>query len=535
MPENIRIVAYARVSSKEQADKELSIPAQLKAIRKYCQDKGWKLVSEYLDEGKSAKTADRPAFQKMIALAKKQNRHFDAIVVHKFDRFSRSREDHVIFKSLLKKHGVLVYSATEQIEPDTPHGFLLEGMLEVISEFYNMNLANETRKGMVENAKRGYHNGGVPPYGFRVGKIKDGRGNDKSVWVLGPDEEVNTVRRIFDLYVRQNKGYKAITRLLNEEGIPSPKGGLWSWTTVWHILHNEAYIGQKIWNKYDYVNHGKKKKPQEEWIIRADSHPSIVDRDTFKAVITKSHERAPEGSATKSKGPSLYILRGLLKCPMCGANMVTGSNGKNTRGHTRYYHCGTYHRKGSKACKRNGVPKEKIEIAVINSLIREFSMLSYPGSLEEEIKRYSDYQNREAKFKLARLTDDIDYLTRRIEITNREDIKPNKLMAEYLDDLESELQKLQKEKKEAEKQVINPDLNLDQLKTIRDALNSFVSSIKVAPPEQQHNILKEYITNIIVDHFNHSTQLEYRINPITNSDPDINIPLFKKRLHFGLA
>ncbi|KJR48087.1 resolvase domain protein [Desulfosporosinus sp. I2] len=77
---------FARVSSKEQAEKELSIPAQLIAIRKYCQDKGWKLIEEYLDEGKSAKTAERPAFQRMIALAKKPNKGFDAIVVHKFDR-----------------------------------------------------------------------------------------------------------------------------------------------------------------------------------------------------------------------------------------------------------------------------------------------------------------------------------------------------------------------------------------------------------------------------------------------------------------
>lgn len=118
----IRVAAYARVSSKEQAEKELSIPAQLKAIREYCQDKGWQLVAEYLDEGKSAKTADRPAFQKMIA-AKKQNRHFDAIVVHKFDRFSRSREDHVVYKALLKKHGVTVTTkaGVRQLKSCKPH------------------------------------------------------------------------------------------------------------------------------------------------------------------------------------------------------------------------------------------------------------------------------------------------------------------------------------------------------------------------------------------------------------------------------
>jgi site-specific DNA recombinase len=98
MPKEISAVIYARVSSKEQAEKELSIPAQLEAMRNYCKQKGWKLVCEYIDAGKSAKTDERPEFQRMIAMAKKQNRNFDNIVVHKFDRFSRNREDHVIYK-----------------------------------------------------------------------------------------------------------------------------------------------------------------------------------------------------------------------------------------------------------------------------------------------------------------------------------------------------------------------------------------------------------------------------------------------------
>ena len=96
-------------------------------------------------------------------MAKKQNRNFDVIVVHKFDRFSRSRDDHVIYKSLLKKLSVFAYSVSEQTDPETPHGFLIEGIMEVISEFYNLNLRNEVFKDMKENAKRGFHNGVLLP------------------------------------------------------------------------------------------------------------------------------------------------------------------------------------------------------------------------------------------------------------------------------------------------------------------------------------------------------------------------------------
>lgn len=347
MQKEIKVVAYARVSSKEQAEKELSIPAQLEAIRSYCKQKGWKLVHEYIDAGKSAKTDERPEFQKMIAMAKRPNRGFEAIIVHKFDRFSRNRDDHVIYKSLLKKIGVTVYSITEQTDPETPHGFLLEGIMEVISEFYNMNLKTETMKGMKENAKRGFHNGGSAPYGYRTDVVKESNGINKSIWILGPESEVTTVRKIFDLYVNQNKGYKAIVSVLNQEGIPSPNNKLWSWSTIWHILHNSAYIGQKVWNKHDYST-GKKKKSQDEWIISANAQPAIIDRDLFNAVSSKSKSRNYSEGAFRTSGPSLYLLRGILLCPDCSTRMVTGSNSKNSRGKTRYYQCGTYHRKGSK-------------------------------------------------------------------------------------------------------------------------------------------------------------------------------------------
>lgn len=533
--EELRVVAYARVSSKEQAEKELSIPAQLTAIRRYCQDKGWKLIAEYLDEGKSAKTAERPAFQRMIGLAKKPNKGFDAIIVHKFDRFSRSREDHVIYKALLKKHGVTVYSATEQTDPDTPHGFLLEGMLEVISEFYNMNLANETRKGMIQNAKQGYHNGGTPPYGYRVGKIKDGKGKEKSVWVLGPEEEVNTVRRIFDLYVRHGKGYKVIINILNSEGIPSPAGKKWGFSTVTSILHNDAYIGRKVWNRYDYVNFGKKKKPRDQWIVVKDAHPPIIDLDTFNAVITKAKERNPNVSAISLSGPSPYILRSMLKCPTCGASMVSGRNGKSSRNYIRYYHCGTYHRNGSLACKRNSVPKDKLESAVINNLIREFSLLSFPGSLEDEIRRYNYDQNRELQFQLSRINDDIKHLTSRISMAKDDANMPeeNPFLIQYIAQLEKELKNLLEDQLKISQLSTTIEPSQTQFQLIRDKVKDFSNRIKVEPPDVQHLMLKQFIDTIVLDETSGQFKLLFHIDNLSE-DEENSTRFLKKHIYFAL-
>lgn len=280
MQKHIKVVAYVRVSSKEQAEKELSIPAQLEAIRNFCKQKGYNLVHEYVDAGKSAKSDERMQFQEMIAAAKKKNEPFKAIIVHKFDRFSRNRDDHVIYKSLLRKIGIAVISVTEHTDPETPHGFLLEGILEVISEFYNMNLKNETMKGLKENAKHGYHNGGRAPYGYRLSRVADKSGVVKTVYELGPDEEVSTIKRIFQQYVYEGYSCKKIASLLNDSHIPSYYGQNWCASSIQTILQNEAYIGNMVWNMYDYSK-GRKKKPESEWIRIENVHPAIISQEVF--------------------------------------------------------------------------------------------------------------------------------------------------------------------------------------------------------------------------------------------------------------
>jgi DNA invertase Pin-like site-specific DNA recombinase len=279
----MKVVIYLRVSSEQQAERQLSIPAQREALKRYASERGWQIINEYVDEAKSAKTDDRPNFLQMIGAAQKPNRDFQAILVHKFDRFSRSRADHTIYKALLKKLGISVISATEPTEPDTPHGMLLEGMLEVISEFYNVNLKHETLKGMKENAIQGFHCGGRAPFGYRL--VKTG---SKVNYELGPDEEVDVLKQIFSM-AAQGMGGKKIARTLNEQGIPT--GRRWSPSSVLAILRNEAYIGHRVWNKKSEVN--GRKNPQSDWIITEDSHPAIIDKKLWDAAQKELDLRKP--------------------------------------------------------------------------------------------------------------------------------------------------------------------------------------------------------------------------------------------------
>ncbi len=277
----MNVVTYLRVSSEQQAERELSIPAQRDALQRYADERGWNIVAEYVDEARSAKTDERPAFQQMIGTAQKANKTFEAIVVHKFDRFSRSRADHAIYKALLKKQGVAVVSASEPIEADTPHGFLLESMLEVISEFYNVNLRHETLKGMRENAAQGFHCGGRVPFGYR--RIQIGR---KVMYELGEPEEVEVVRQIFQMAAAGHGGKRIAGELNRQSAIA---GKRWSPSTVLSILANRVYIGQRVWNRKK--NADGKRNEVSEWVIAEHAHPAIVDQKLWDAAQSSLMQR----------------------------------------------------------------------------------------------------------------------------------------------------------------------------------------------------------------------------------------------------
>ena len=121
----MRVAIYARVSSERQAEKDLSIPAQVKALKRHALNRDWDVVAEYVDEAESARSANRPAFKEMITAAKDKTKPFDAILVWKLSRFARNREDSVIYKSSfhferLGAHGVFypVPGTSERTLPD---------------------------------------------------------------------------------------------------------------------------------------------------------------------------------------------------------------------------------------------------------------------------------------------------------------------------------------------------------------------------------------------------------------------------------
>jgi DNA invertase Pin-like site-specific DNA recombinase len=152
----MRVVLYARVSSEAQ-DVVLSISAQLKALREYAERNGHIIVREFVDEAESGRSiSHRPAFREMVSLAKSPVKAFEAVLIWKYSRFARNRADSIVYKTILRKHGVQVISITEPAD-NSPTGRLMEAIIEDLDEFYSDNLGEEVTRGMRESVSRGFY------------------------------------------------------------------------------------------------------------------------------------------------------------------------------------------------------------------------------------------------------------------------------------------------------------------------------------------------------------------------------------------
>lgn len=196
MAEIKKAVAYTRFSSDLQ--REESIDAQVRAIRQFAEQNGYALQKVYADRGISGTTDNRPQFQQMIDDAKAEK--FDAVIVHKLDRFSRNRADSAIYRQVLSKHGIKLISVLENFN-DSPESIMLQSVIEGYNEYYSKNLRREVMKGLKENALSCRHTGGTPCLGYDV---------DKTTMKLVINEyEAGAVRLIFQMYLEGN-GYTAI-------------------------------------------------------------------------------------------------------------------------------------------------------------------------------------------------------------------------------------------------------------------------------------------------------------------------------------
>ena len=342
---------YARVSSDRQ-DVDLSVAAQLRALRDYAQKNDYAIVREYVDEAESGRVADRPQFRRMIDEGSGAHSPFNVILVWKFSRFTRKREHAVAFKSMLRKKGIRVVSITEHAD-DTPTGKLMEAIIESVDEFYSENLAQEVVRGMREAASRGFWVAPQAPYGYRKAHVQDGA-KKRPVLELNPPADA-VVRRVFDAALR-SASVLDITKSLNADGVPSPDGKRWMKTTVHRMLGNEVYAGTLVW--------GANAKDNAPPVRVENAFPAIVSQREFKRVQRTLQSKAPKVTHPR-RAASPYLLSGLLICQTCG-KALSAAEAKG--GRYTYYVCHSLLKRGSGECTTPRLNAKRFERLIIDQI-----------------------------------------------------------------------------------------------------------------------------------------------------------------------
>ena len=357
----MKAVIYARYSSDNQ--REESIEGQLRECMAYCKKNDITVLRTYIDRAMSAKTDHRPDFQRMIKDSAKGL--FDVIIVWKLDRFARNRYDSAHYKAQLRKYGVKVLSATENIS-DGPEGIILESMLEGMAEYYSAELSEKVIRGHTENALKCKYNGGTPTFGYIIDKDMQ--------YQIDP----RTAPAVLEMFTMNDKRatMKEIVAYMSERGVTTVRGKKIDLNFMARLLKNRKYIGE-----YSYRH-----------IVTPDGIPAIVPQDLFDRVQQRLavNRKAP----ARHKAEDDYLLTTKLFCGTCGAMMVGESGTSSSKGRKyHYYRC--VNTKKHRACdaKHKTVRKLPLENAVVNAVMAKIMDDNFVEYVADAVM---DIQSRES-------------------------------------------------------------------------------------------------------------------------------------------
>ena len=357
----VRIAAaYLRVSTDMQT--EYSPEAQLEDIIKYCIKENIMLPKEniYIEPGLSGTRADkRPQFQMMILKAEEKEKPFDLILVHKYDRFARSREDSIVYKSKLrKKLGIDIIAVKEQLPEDKKLAMMMESQLETWGEYYSMNLSDEVKKGQRKKADRG-ESSAPAPFGYEkiIKEIRKEKNRDKIIRELVvKEDEAEIVKKIFDKFVNGDS-IRCITLWLNSLGIKTKRNGKFSDRAVLWILNNPTYIGYIRWTEDGMQRNFN----NPDTIKKKSTHPSIIKNEIWEKTQKKLKSNNEIYGHRKQKVKHEHWLRGLIRCDNCGEMLVKNGKAFQCTGYT-HARCNVSH----------SITVKEVEEVILNQLQTNF-------------------------------------------------------------------------------------------------------------------------------------------------------------------
>ena len=470
--------AYLRVSTEKQD--EYSLDSQLKLIRDYAARNDILVPDDlvFIDDGISGRSAEkRPAFQRMIGLAKAAERTFELILVWKYSRFARNQEESIVYKSMLAREGVEVVSISEPLA-EGPFGSLIERILEWMDEFYSIRLSGEVRRGMAEKVSRG-EIVTPPSYGYDV---RDGK--------YVPNDDAETVRRIFRETLA-GVGAQSLARQLGAEGVRTRRGNLPDNRWIDYILRNPVYIGQLRWSrdgKSGYQRGGDLSKSY----LTAGHYEPIIDRETWDAV--QEHlARAAAGRRPyeRREQPVEWMLKGLVRCEACGATLV----------YVAHKHCPSMqcHRYARGQCATShALSIAKADRLVIGGLEACCESLTFPIAPRPEAAAPAPDRSRQLAAERAKL--------RRVAEAYEAGVYSLAEFAERKAAIEAAISDLQAETARSSSPAVSPAAYRDRVLSVLDLIKS-----PDATEAEKNAALKSVLSYIVYDKPNARLELYFYV------------------------
>ena len=351
LPSRKRVAAYARVSE-ETGRLHHSISAQISRYSELIQSRpDWTYIGVYADEGLSGTKAEsRPEFQRLLADC--ESGRIDIILTKSISRFARNTVDLLNTVRRLKELDIEVRFEKENINSLDEKG---EVMLTLLASF-----AQEESRSTSENIKwairKGFERGKMICrllYGYRY---------QKGTLVIEA-EEAETVRQIFSRYLAGASCYQ-IAKELNAQNRVSYRGKAFSHAVICQMIKNEKYTGDALLQKYfveSHITHKLKRNRGElDMHFAQNTHPAIIDRDTFAKVQVEIAKRKGEIDGRKRKAHwsekkrdehrQQYIHREtapilhedlslFIRCGECGKNYTTYTSKLSNGTYRRFWRC----------------------------------------------------------------------------------------------------------------------------------------------------------------------------------------------------
>lgn len=466
-------------------------------------------MPEYIrrDEGISGAVLEGRDILSLVDAAKKEPSPFDCVLIDDTSRFGRDLTDVLKMSRVFKHHDVFLYFVTQRIDTRDEFSKKLQVLCGMEDEDFLDRLRQKVHRGMKGAAMRGHHTGGTH-YGYRSVLIfdpirKDEHGRPAVAHVLleiDPDE-AKVVLMIYEMRAN-GTSLLNITKHLNIQAIPAPRGAGWSYSTVRRMIRDELYRGFRRWNttENDLDPESRKaksrKRPREEWVEKEMPELRIIPEELWTQVQEQNEERRKRGwqrlgGLSRGNGGQGNPLSGLLKCGRCGGAITIVQSGNRPAS----YGC-RRHRQEARCTNALRIRRDRLEEQLLQAIVGKLR----PDVIESALTQ-SEAEVRAYLHQASKATDDAEVIEKKLAESKKQEANLARAIGRLPDSeaLLSELEKTQSQTKELMRQLsqlrraVGEPLSFEQFRSFVMQQAGKVGSILRENPAR----LRETLTKII--------------------------------------